>query len=109
MNYVDGPELNWESGFLIEGTFVSHDLRFRFCSTAIRRSFNIPKGVKKIQFRIYSEPGPNRFEVRIRGDYAFIEDEHGQYLLSKTKTSINWFLKENKFKKTFYVKVFYWE
>jgi len=114
--YIDSPILVADSPLRWFNWFVSRDENWNwcFCSGTILRVFNLPEKVRKIQFRVYTEPGPDRLAVKFTtGSWVEIEDyvDGPEVILqdvfdSEVKPLLQ---KLSKRRKTFYVKVFYWE
>ena len=89
-----------------------------FCRSYLREYFEIPAGVKQIQFRAFDEPGPGRTKVKfvhygsvvtcggVSGVHVDGDKNLREYLVSYTQDAIK---KVAGRRKIWYVDVYYWE
>lgn len=95
---------------------IEEESDWAFCKDTLRCYFEIPEGVKQIQFRAFNEPGPGRTKIKLEhyGDDkvlwsgVFIDGkkELREYVVEETQDAIK---KLAGRRKIWYVDVYYWE
>ena len=82
-----------------------------FCANTLHEVFDFPKGVKRIQFQAWLEPGRGRVKIRVKRLSRFLDhwdieiDGENQGILCGTMSEI---MKLTKKRRTWYVKMYYW-